>query len=131
MSPDRLPVPSSSQLDVVLAGLSCFLSERMKHIDRLGELGNVEYTEGIADIDTNLVYPRVHIWHWLSVEWIIAALDKMEIVPRLVHCFGWELTQILQRGADPTDGFLSMHDQLYEILYIYRNRYRDGVCSLS
>jgi hypothetical protein len=66
---DQVPIPSPSEIHIMLGSFSCSFLKDMKNIDRFCKLGDIADPMLYRGMNPNLPYSRSNARHRLPVEW--------------------------------------------------------------
>src|SRR5450755_4298813 len=87
------------------------LLKGVKHVDRVGERGDIDHAEGAHGISyADLSNPWADRLHWLPVIRIEAALNPFDLKTRLTTCARWECSHRTKGVAQKRNRF---HGGLY------------------
>jgi hypothetical protein len=117
---DQLPMAPSCQIDVGFRGFPCAFLKRMKHVDSLVELGDIENSVFDSRVNPYFGYPLANTWHRFPIDRFQSLLYKTKALSRQASRIFRKRPDIIERGSGPYDGFLG-HDAVYKILYLLSN----------
>ena len=117
---DQLPMAPSGQIDVGFRGFLCALLKRMKHVDSLAELGDIENTVFDSRVNPYFIYPLANTRHRLPIDRFQPLLQKTKALSREASRIFRECPDVIERGSGPYDGFLGQ-EAVYKTLYLLSN----------
>jgi len=96
---DQLPMAPSRQFDVGFRGFPCALLKRMKHVDSLAELGDIEDTVFDSRVNPYFEYPLANTWHRFPIDRFQSLLYKTKTLSREASRIFRERPDIIERGS--------------------------------
>jgi hypothetical protein len=114
--PDQLTEATPGQINLGLICFPCNLLKRMKHIDRLAELGYVKYTVFDSRVNSNFCNPQANASHRLPIGWLQPLLDKAKMLSYEASRSFRKRPDVIERGSGPYNGFFG-HNVIYKIIY--------------
>ena len=78
----------------------------MQHVDRIGEFGDVDYSESAGSVpDPDFLRTRSDCCHRLPIGGSLLILHPIELVACFSACRDWEVTQIVEGAASELERF--------------------------
>ena len=114
--PDQLSEATPGQINVGLICFPCNLLKRMKHIDRLAELGYIKYTVFDSRVNSNFCNPQANASHRLPIGWLQPLLDKAKMLSNEASRSFRKRPDVIERGSGPYNGFFE-NNVIYKIIY--------------
>ncbi|MFO0780147.1 MAG: hypothetical protein U0223_21375 [Nitrospira sp.] len=99
-------VPRSRQLDVALARGLGFLLKRMQHVNGFSEASYVDYAIRTGVIPhSEFLNSLSNRRHRFEIGWLLAVLDLLQLVPRIMPRIFRKLSGTLQRVSEEAQRF--------------------------
>jgi hypothetical protein len=100
------PQPRRRQIHISFRRLPRLLLERVKHIDHIGERGDIDHAEGVGSLaNPDLANARANRRHGPPIIRVEPALYSIQLVARFPSGVCGETPKIVQRAAEERDRF--------------------------